>query len=404
MGLAHADLPLAMMKRLLAAVFFVWAAVPAGFLVFSLYGQHGMNFWDWRTIPCGLAAFLESGDANAYFRNPDYPGPCAGYGYEYMLPPAVTHFLAALAGWIGVDVLDLGYRVLYFVLLGWFWHEVAQIAGGHARLAAALLLLACGAFLFEFGGGNVTVPYLIALYGLIRRKWFAASLVLTVAAAFFKPQFMLYLFVPAFAEARWRLPALAAAVAVLLGYSLDAHWQANEFRRWLTFVLPIVEGEPHFGFLRLVELIGFRLGDWRALAAIFAGMAMVVAWLLWRGREPWADPPTRAHVALLAVTLLQPRLKEYDLVLLLPMLFWLEGWLPAKRRQRLRLLVGVVAVLVPAGWWWGRKAQLMAAGGAFDPTAWADPRWMIANQGWFLAATALVAFLFCVWPAGIRRK
>lgn len=372
-------------------------------LAYSLYGEHGMFFWDGRTIPCGLQSFNATGNPNAYLRDSAYPGPCAGYGYEYMLPPAVTAALAALLRGVGPDAFNVAYVLLYGGALAVLLRGAARFAGGWTAPLALAGLIACGVFVFEAGGGNITVPLLALLFLLCTQadrhpQRFAWTIPLCAVAAAFKPFYALYLLLPWFAQPALRLRVLAACSIVSGGYALDAWLQPAAFARWLNLIVPVVYAEPHFGIMRLMQALGLGAGDWWLQAGGYALWCALVLALLWRCRPHLATPAARALAALLAVTLLQPRLKEYDAVVIIPLAFWLLAQLPAARRQRLRLSLLLACGIVPALWWWLRKLGLFIAIEAPTATQIADPRWLIETQGFFLAGAVLILFGFLVWP------
>lgn len=369
--------------------------VPVITLAWSLYVDHGMLFWDAKTIPCGVQAYLAGGDPNAYLRNPGYAGACAGYGYEYMLPPAVTHVLGGLWTLLGDAPLRVLYALVYLLSLGLILAAARRLAPAPGAAVAAAALMVCGVFVFEAGGGNLTVVFLAALLAtaLYRPDRMAWLVPLCAVAAFVKPFYALYLLVPLFARPRLALTVLAAVCAVSVGYALDAALHPAEFDRWLRLSVAVVYGEPHFGVLRILDELGIGAGHWPPLALLYAAWSAGVVAVLYATRRHDAEPRDRACAALLAATLIQPRLKEYDAFVVVPLIFWLTARLPPRRGRQLRTTLIVVAGVVPALWWWGRKVLLFVAVPHPTLTQIADPRWLIATQGFFLAAVALLLFL-----------
>jgi hypothetical protein len=371
-------------------------------MVLSLYGQHGMVFWDAKTVPCGIQSMLHNGNPNAYLNNASYQGACAGYGYEYMLPPGITSFLAGFVDLAGVGTLNAVYFALYAVALALLADGARRYAGNARELVLFASLIVCGVFVFEIGGGNLTIVFVGLLLGLIlrdeqNRLWAPGMVLLCVAASAVKPLYALYLFIPLFAAGSW-LAVAAAAAAISLGYALDATLQAAEFDRWLNLIIPVVYGEPHFGVMRLMQGLGLGAGDWLSQGGGYVLWCALVMGLLWSARPRLLTAQDRALAALLAVTLMLPRLKEYDAIVLIPLVFWLRSRLAARMQAWFQRLVVVLAFLLPALWWWVRKVGLMIAIPEPTLTQAADPGWLIATQGFFLAALLLVMFGFLVWP------
>lgn len=380
-------------------------AAPVLALAWSLYGQHGMFFWDAKTIPCGIQAAVQTGNPNAYL-DPTYPGPCAGDSFQYMLPPAATSLLAGFAGLIGLPLLGAAYLALYALALGLLGRSALRQGASPRELLLFAGLLACGVFVYDVGGGNITIAFAGLLAGLMatagqNRHWAAGTVLLCAAASALKPLYALYLLIPLFAAGAW-LPVAAAAAAVTVAYALDAALQAPQFDQWLNLIIPVVYGQPHFGLMRLMEWLGFGAGHWLVLGGGYVLWCAAIVALLWsvRGRLPTAED--RAWAALLAVTLMLPRLKEYDAIVLIPLAFWLRSQLPAPRQALFQRLAVALAFLAPALWWWVRKIGLLIA--VPDPTLTqiADPRWHISTPGFFLAGLLVLMFGFLVWPAAPR--
>lgn len=384
-----------------------WTVVLAGCLllppvlalVFSLYGEHRLFFWDAKTIPCGLQAYAASGDPNAYLRNPDYAGACAGYGYEYMLPPAVTGVLSVMLKLLGLPVFNGLYFLLYCAGIGLLLQGARNHAGSWREPLLFAVLLACGVFVFEVGSGNVTLTILGLMCGLIAASGrFPRSdiclLALCVLASAFKPVFALYLLVPWYAHRNLRLPVLAATALISGFYAMDAFFNPAGFERWLNLIVPVVYGEPHFGVMRVMQAMGLGAGDWIVQGIVYAAWCVVVIGLLEFIVARMAAPQDRMMAALLAATLLLPRLKEYDAVILLPAFFWLQHQLSETHRRWLLRAVIALAFVAPAAWWWLRKLALWRSMQLHGLTSIADPGWLIATQGYFVTATVLLLFCF----------
>jgi hypothetical protein len=367
--------------------------------VISLYGVNGLFFWDAKTVPCGLLSFIDTGDPNRYL-NPDYPGACGGFGYEYMVPPAATQLLAGLVRVAGTSWMTVGYALAYAAALSVLLRSTRRYSDNWPEVAAAASLMACGVYLFEAGGGNLTIAFLGGLLALLPRldrgpRGSLAVVVLCVVGAWIKPMLALYLLIPLYAAGAWLAVAAGAAAATTL-YALDAVLQPVAFDRWLQLIVPIVYDEPHFGVVRLMQAFGLGAGDWGIQMAAYALWCALILTLLWRLRARLPRVDDKAMAALLVVTLLQPRFKEYDAVVLIPLLFWLRARLPTVQRVWLERGIVLGTFVVPALWWWGRKLRLTLGVDHPTLTQWADPRWMIETQGFFLTLASLILFAFLI--------
>jgi hypothetical protein len=386
-------------------------AAPVLTLAWSLYVQGGLFFWDARSIPCGIQSVLQTGNPNAYLPpsynpNPDpslsFQGDCAGYPFQYMLPPAVTGLLVGFTQVFGLDLLNGAYFILYALAIGLLGWGARRYGARGMELPLFAFLIACGVFVYDIGGGNITIVFVGLLIGLIaagahNRHWVTCTVLLCAAASAFKPLYALYLFIPLFAAGAW-LAVTAAGAAITVGYAVDAVLQAARFDQWLNLIFPVVYRQPHFGLMYLMEWLGFGTGNWLVLAGGYVLWCMVIAGLLWSARERLPDAQDRALAALLATTLMLPRIKEYDAIVLIPLFFWLRAWLPERRRVLFQRLALAQAFVLPALWWWVRKIELLAA--VADPTITqiADPKWHMSSQGFFLTGLLLLMFGFLVWP------
>jgi len=380
-------------------------------LAWSLYVDGGLFFWDARSIPCGIQSMLQTGHPNAYLPatfNPNhdpnisFQGACAGYPFQYMQPPAVTSLLAGFTQVFGLDVLNGAYFILYALAIGLLGWSARRYGAKGMELPLFALLIACGVFVYDIGGGNITLAFVGLLIGLIatsehNRHWVTCTVLLCAAASAFKPLYALYLFIPLFAAGAW-LAVAAAAAAITVGYAFDAALHAARFDQWLSLIFPVVYRQPHFGLMYLMESLGVGTGQWMALAGSYVLWCALVAGLLWSVRKRLPDAQDRALAALLATTLMLPRIKEYDAIVLIPLFFWLRAWLPEQRRVLFQRLALVLAFVLPALWWWLRKVSLLAV--VSDPTITqiADPKWHMSSQGFFLTGLLLLMFGFLVWP------
>lgn len=395
----------------LRSVLLLLLAPPVLALAWSLYVDGGLFFWDARSIPCGIQSMLQTGNPNAYLPatfnpnhdpNVSFQGACAGYPFQYMQPPAVTSLLAGFTQVFGLDLLNGVYFILYALAIGLLGWSARRYGAKGMELPLFALLIACGVYVYDIGGANITIVFVGLLIGLIatgahNRHWVTCTVLLCVVASAFKPLYALYLFIPLFAAGAW-LPVTAASAAITVGYAFDAALHAAQFDQWLNLIFPVVYRQPHFGLMYLMEWLGVGTGHWLALAGSYVLWCALVAGLLWSARKHLPDVQDRALAALLATTLMLPRIKEYDAIVLIPLFFWMRAWLPECRRILFQRLALVLAFVLPALWWWFRKIALLASVDNPTLSQIADPKWHMSTQGFFLTGLLLLMFGFLVWP------
>lgn len=400
--------PLGLMTRT-AVVLFV--GVPALLIAWVLLADYGAFFWDARTFPCGIEAMLATGEPNAYL-DPAYPGSCAGYRFQYMPAPAITRVLAAFVGLVGINALVIGYAALYAAALAALARSTVRMNGGSPLLPLLFFLtLSCGIFVFETASGNLSIVlagFLVVAIANIdeRPAWIVA---LCVVAALFKPHYALYLLIPLVARRDYLAVSFAAA-AISLWYAVDALLHPEAFSAWLELILPIVRAEPHFGFMRVMQLAGYAQGDWAVLAAVYLAWVAFLLVLTLRVCARLPSPTDRAFAVLACVTLMLPRLKEYDCLVLVPLFFWLAQGLAGRARRWLYGLVLLAGFVTPAVAWWVRKLPMIFDASTATLRAAAEIPWLLHVQGIFLVAAlalvfgSLVVFRRGACPAGAPQR
>lgn len=381
--------------------------LPALLIAWVLLADYGAFFWDARTFPCGIEAMLATGEPNAYL-DPAYPGSCAGYRFQYMPAPAITRVLAAFVSLVGMDALVIGYAALFAAALAALARSAVRLHRGSPLLPLLFFLtLSCGIFVFETASGNLS----IVLAGLMvvaiskideRPSWIVA---LCIVAALFKPHYALYLLIPLVARRDYLAVSFAAAV-ISLWYAIDALLHPEAFSAWLELILPIVHAEPHFGFMRAMQIAGYAQGDWAVLAAAYLAWCAFLLVLTLRVCARLPSSADRAFAALACVTLMLPRLKEYDCLVLVPLFFWLAQGLAERCRLWLYRLVLLAGFVTPAVAWWVRKLPMIFDSSTATLRAAAEIPWLLHVQGIFLVAALalvfglLVAFRHDACPAG----
>lgn len=367
--------------------------VPALLISWVLLGDYGAFFWDAGTFPCGIEAMLSTANPNAYL-DPAYPGSCAGSRFQYMQAPGITKLLAGFVSIFGMNALIVLYGCVYAVSIATLGWSVARLNRTPPMLPLMFFLtLSCGIFVFEVASGNLSIVFAGLLTALIlnidRRPGLAVALCMT--AAVFKPHYALYLLIPLVARRNY-LAASFGAAGISLWYAADAMLHPEAFSRWLELIIPIVRGEPHFGFMRLMEAAGYAQDNWTLLAGTYIGWCAFLLALTLRVCARMSLPTDRAFAALACVTLMLPRLKEYDCLVLVPLFFWLAPRLADGTRQWLYRLVLFGSFVAPAAVWWIRKLPMLLEPSSVTLRAAAEIRWLLHTQGIFLVAAVAIVF------------
>ena len=362
-------------------------------LIYLLVYSGAPLFWDGMTLSCGLDAFINGSAPNAYL-DPDYGGRCAGYGFQYMHPPGITYLLASISGVISLQGLIYLYITL-FIISVWLLLYVGNQYRQHWPVVIGLtIFMGCGALLMEFFGGNVAALFVGFIVGTMvvieRYPW--AIIIVSVLTALFKPHLALYLLVPLAAGVgpAW---VIAGVAFVALWYAVDLAWHRQEFMEWLSFVMPISYFDRSFGSLRIGQEFGVGLSGTLLQIMISGSWFLLMMGGLYKLRQRFSHPIDIAFVALLCVTLSLPRLKEYDSLVVLPIIFWTLSKLSLEvgRRYVWALFLGLF--LLPALWWWGRKVLLYFSNSSPEWMLVADLQWLYRTQGWVLVFALLLSML-----------
>lgn len=360
----------------------LWGAllVPAAFFAAELLGHVRSLFWDTHAYHCGLTALQVLGDPYRWQTLcPDNPFP-------YLYPPLVSRGLA----WLGAHAQT----ALLAGMAGLYALALYGLFGRWRSLGATRPLLLCfgiggAAVIGELASGNIGVivagALSLAVFQIERRPWFFALACL--AGALFKPTYLLFLLVPALACGAY-LSASAALAAAALLYALDLSLSRELFLQWLAQLPPALENDPGGG---LWGLLAVMFPKAPLSLRLFLQLLLVagLGWALLRQLRLTVPVLERALLTLLCVTLALPRLKGYDALVLFPALFWFAQRWPEDARQRVYHRLALAVVALPGIIWWARKIWLAGQGRLDTLQQWADIRWLVASQEFFLAAAVL---------------
>lgn len=384
---------------------FCWAAavlcaLPALLFAGSLLIEHGAAFWDGTVYRCAIETMLSTG--NPYH----FAGECAEQGLPHTYPHAGTRLLAALAAQTGVGPLSVLYVALYLLGFAALLLALRRHGASPPATAAALIVPAAGIFVSELASGNMALPFFGLLFLALSRdaNQTAWTVLLCLLIAPFKPLYTAYLLVP-FLVRRAELAPAAGLAAIMLWYAGDAALFPPLFAEWLHAALRHSDHVPGFGFAFLLRAGGLDGHGWLPLGLAYLAWCAVVAGLTLRALRRVEAPAVRALIAVAAVALLLPRLKEYDCLVLVPLSFALWPELSERGRRQLAIIVGGLAVALPAAFWWGRKLMFLASDSGLSWRSLVDMRWLVRHQGYFLAASLAGLLLWLAFrPSDTTRQ
>ncbi len=293
-----------------------------------------------------LASYLAlKGQASAVFEATSFCGPlqelvpASACGYPWLYPPGFYLFIVPLA-W-------MPYWVSY---LGFMGGSIAAYVFTMRRIIQGELAMWClaafpGLWMNIFSGQNGCWTAALAGGALINLERRPVLSGLLIGSLSIKPHLALLFPVALLAAGSWRTFFAAAAAAVtwlaaalwILGTgTLEGWWLGLATGRQMLEQTDIVRMMPTvFAFLRLS---GFSVMSAYIGHFLFAGIALLSVWSIWRRNQP----SSLKYAALITATLLiSPYLLEYDLAWLALPIAWMtqQGLQTGWRRWEREILV-----------------------------------------------------------------
>ena len=294
---------------------------PIGGLIGHLIGRHAWTFMDIDAVLCAAQAEAAGGSP---YRALHCPGltPAA-----YVYAPQVAAWFVPLIHGLGLMGARWAYILVLFLpaLALLIWYAVLRPVAGIDWRLRMLAVSALAPMVFCSGNFGVVMHALVisSLVVWPRRRW--AFLVAVLACAVIKPTFLLYLLVPLFEARPWRhrLATVAgsgiAGIGVLTVTALTAGPLAAQWRFALRSV--VFHDQPGLGWLYFSSAWLQMAPDASAtivLTCVF--MAAMVASGLAIAEAAGLDGDERKVLALGLVPLLTPRLMDYDMMALVPLM------------------------------------------------------------------------------------
>lgn len=283
----------------------------------GLVGRAAKGGWwlnDFDAVAC--AAWRSAHHLPLYAQGLACPG---GRPAAYVYAPQLAWMLAPWAEDATIAPLRAAYGCAYLMIMAWmawalFWR---QSAGVERKDCAPVLALSSGS---AVACGNLAGPCHAAVLamGLAGGSWALVPVILAAGAV--KPVYLTYLLVFVYAAEPWRQRGLklaaglagAGLLAMLIfatGGVAIAEWRAS-------LQAVVVDQQTGVGFLDAVARLGLRADDPGTvlLWCCYAGLLSLAGLVLVEVRR--MTPEARLLVALAVAQLCNPRLMDYDLVLL----------------------------------------------------------------------------------------
>lgn len=294
---------------------------PIGGLIGHLIGRHAWTFMDIDAVLCAAQAEAAGGSPYRVLHCPGL-GPAA-----YVYAPQVAGWFVPLIHAVGVMGARWAYILVLFLpaLALLLWYALARPVAGVDWRLRMLAVSGLAPMVFCSGNFGVAMHALVISTLLVwpRKRWaFLAAVLLCVVI---KPTFLLYLLVPLFEKAPWRQRLVTvglssvAGVGVLVATALTAGPLAAQWRFALKSVA--LHDQPGLGWLYFSSA-WFQMAPDAPVTIVLTlvFMAAMAASGLAIAEAAGLDDDERKVLALGLVPLLTPRLMDYDMLALVPLM------------------------------------------------------------------------------------
>lgn len=298
----------------------------AGLIGRGLKGGWWLN--DFDAVAC--AAWRVAHHMPLYAEGLACPG---GRPAAYVYLPQLAWALSPLAGGPDVSTLRLAYGLAYGALMAWmFWVLFLRPAPDAPPRDRAPVMAMCKGSAISCG--NIAGPCHAVVLAVGGASWAMIPVVLGVALI--KPVYLTYLLIFVYAAEPWRVRGAKLAVG-LAGAGLAAVWVVatggSEIAVWRDALARVVIGQQTgVGFLDDVAHLGLRGGNvatqilWLGFAGVMALSGLVIA------ETRRLESRSRFLLALAVAQICNPRLMDYDLVLMAGGLAVVASGAPQGRR------------------------------------------------------------------------
>ena len=291
-------------------------------ITWSIYSLQFLNqgiFWDLDIYEKAVGVFNAGG--NPYELN--------GY-LSFVYHPVVLRFMALFGSYLGIALMGA-------YLAGLFFFVSSLGSNGSWWLYSLLAFAYCGIGTVSIGSGNVTVFFHLTLLGILLRSIqheetledssskLTVTFILTVVIfSLVKPYMLAYLLIPLVST--WKttqqksigiLTILAGSILVLI-LLLSSLYFGSEFQSFLSAVQGQTIGKHDLGYGLVMYFYEYYLSAgsliYRAFTLHFAILGALILFVLFLAKRSGLHNSARFTLLLyFLLTILNPRLKVYDL-------------------------------------------------------------------------------------------
>ena len=288
-------------------------------LVYSLQFLNQGIFWDLGIYEKAVGVFNTAG--NPYELN--------GY-LSFVYHPLVLHFMALFGNYLGIALMGAYLASLLFF--------ISSLGSNRSWWLYSFLAFAyCGIGTISIGSGNVTVFFHLTLLGILLRsirneetledsssKLTVIFILTVVIFSLVKPYMLAYLLIPLVStwkttqqKSIWILTILAGSILGLL-LLLSSLYFGAEFQSFLSAVQGQTIGKHDLGYGLVMYFYEYYLSAgsliYRAFVLHFAILGALILFVLFLAKRSGLLNSTRFTLLLyFLLTILNPRLKVYDL-------------------------------------------------------------------------------------------
>lgn len=303
---------------------------PIGGLVGHLIGRHAWTFMDIDAVLCAAQAEVAGG-------SPYRALHCHGLQpAAYVYAPQVAAWFVPLVHALGITGARLAYIAVLFLpaLALLVWYALFRPLAGIDWRVRMLAVSGLAPMVFCSGNFGVVMHALVISTLVVwpRRQW--AFLAAVLVCAVIKPTFLLYLLVPLFEAKPWRQRLITvglsglAGLGVLAATALTAGPLAAQWRFALQSVA--LHDQPGLGWLYFSSA-WFQMTPDAPLTIVLTlvFIAAMTASGVAIAEAAELDEDDRRILALGLVPLMTPRLMDYDMLALVPLMALVMRLMPA---------------------------------------------------------------------------
>ncbi|MFT4075861.1 MAG: hypothetical protein QM647_10060 [Asticcacaulis sp.] len=287
--------------------------------------HHSWMYMDVDAVICAARAVGIGHSAYGIVAHSPFNPVCPGLTpAAYVYAPQIARTLAPLVGLFGAHTLHDLYLVLLLAPATAFmlWFALIRTFPGVAPTYRWLAFAALSPMTFCCANIGIVMHATVVLSLVAFRNRKLPFIATVLACAYIKPSFLSYLIILLIQDRSWLACARAFACTCLCGVGVVwlSFIQAASMRSdWLATLRSVaIQEQPGLGWFALAEWLGIGTGT--PLHAILTLAYMAVAagsGILIGSRFKWSDDE-RILIGLGTAVFLNPRLMDYDMIILVP--------------------------------------------------------------------------------------